>query len=306
MKKSIIIILLLFFWCLPSKAENLVKEYKSFLSKLNKDDVNSISVAIKEYKRIFQAKNDFVSQEKAFEKWQLFYNDILKREDDKLNKNSELENDLWNAERINYKLYAKQTAQKETREYIKELKKNGIDIYFSEGYFYLFQNPHFIYQHFSPYLSESEKEFQKIRTKEITEGFTEDAILIIPWDSIRKRIINWEKYIKKHPKSKNIDFIKVLIKKHYLEFYLSGNRLYDDVDEDGFKIPEEKQKLREDIKESYELFIKENKDSRYYPIVKKYYLFLEKKNFIIDEEEIADFLKKENVDTMLGVQPMVR
>lgn len=305
MKKSIIIILLLFFWCAPSKAENLVKGYKSFLSKLNKDDVNSISVAIKEYKRIFQAKNDFVSQEKAFEEWELFYNDILKREDDKLDKNSELENDLWNAEQINYKLYAKQTAQKETKEYIRELKKNGIDVYFSEGYFYLFQNPQFIYQHFSSYLSESKKEFQKIRTKEITEGFTEDAMVIIPWDSIRKRIINWEKYVKKYPESKEVSFIQEGLIRQYLSVYLS-DRLYDDVDEDGFEIPEEKQELRKEIKESYKLFIKENKDSRYYPVVRKYYLFLEKKNFIIDDNEIADFLKKENIDTMPGVQPMVR
>ena len=60
--------------------------------------------------------------------------------------------------------------------------------------------------------------------------------------------------------------------------------------------------LNQEVKASYENFIKENKKSKYHRIVKEYYEMLKRNAYIVPKNYEA-FLEKHDFKTLLGVQP---
>lgn len=175
----------------------------------------------------------------------------------------------------------------------KSLAKVGWTIKMSEGNYYLGESPNWFATEFKEILTPAYREYFRLRSPEIREGFSEDAGLLISWEQLRKRIITWENFLSQYP-----DFVE---KPHiqpyladYLSTYLGGL--------DNTRIYGQKMALKQEVKASYENFIKENQISQYHHIVKEYYAMLKKNGYIVPQN-YETFLEKHDFKTLLGVQP---
>ena len=97
----------------------------------------------------------------------------------------------------------------------------------------------------------------------------------------RLAITKLENFIQKYPKFVAINDVEDLLEK-YMQYYILSYAVYykrdlivafDSDKKTGKEI------LRQEYRNSYENFLKENKKSKYYPLVKEYYLMLETNNF---------------------------
>jgi hypothetical protein len=169
--------------------------------------------------------------------------------------------------------------------YVKYLKENGVRIGTTEGGLYLFFDPLYFVNNFKKALPDIVIEYYIILNEDIEEGYEEDAGLIVPWDTLRGKIIRYENYLRKHS---NIEddcfFTKRLAKKkidEYLYAYLYGlpngpSLSYNN--KEGF--------LNSEAKESFENFIEENKDSKYHQIVYVFYSKIKTNRFHVDEDAL--------------------
>jgi hypothetical protein len=126
--------------------------------------------------------------------------------------------------------------------------------------------------------------YLKLNAFENKSRFEEDYRILIPWDAIRERIISRENFIKKYP-----DFPENEEVRKYLEGYI-GSYL-GGLDNSKITNYPNDNKLKPDIKNSYEKFIVINKTSSYYKLVLDYYNLLRQHNFIVGEY-VNVFLKK--------------
>ncbi len=113
------------------------------------------------------------------------------------------------------------------------------------------------------------QEFLKLRSIEqnqLVYGYSEDE----PGadDKLRNQIILWEKFINKYPNFPEVNELKAK-NSDYFYAYIHPKYGYS---ENGEIDPE--------IKRSYEKFLVLNRDSKYYPTVKKWHSLLKKNNFI--------------------------
>ncbi|MDH5434272.1 MAG: hypothetical protein OEY19_10035 [Gammaproteobacteria bacterium] len=177
----------------------------------------------------------------------------------------------------------------------KKISVVGWKLRMSEGDFYIGEDSSWLFLNFQDFLPNTWKVYFSQRKIEIEEGFSEDAGLLISWEKLRSRIIFWEDFLKTNknfPLSEEISYrIKL-----YLRTYLTGmdnSRIYD---------YDDRNKLREEVKVSYENFINENKNSQYHELINEYYLILKKNNFYTSKEN-WEFLRTKKINSMLGIQP---
>ena len=109
-------------------------------------------------------------------------------------------------------------------------------------------------------------------TSEIIKG----GGLMTTTDTLRKHIIFMENFIKNYPDFVRIDDVKSL-ESNYVFIYMFGldnTPVFDKYDT---------KKINPDYRESYENFLSENKDSKYYPMVKEFYQKVKKNNYLWDK-----------------------
>jgi hypothetical protein len=189
---------------------------------------------------------------------------------------------------------------REVQEYKTYLDNNGIKLRYSEGNIFLHFDPLHIVKNFRGLLPNEILEYYATEAEDINEGFEEDGALIIPWDGLRKKIIRYEKCFNAIH-NKNCPYIIELAKqkiRQYLNAYLAGidnTRIYDEIEE---------------AKNSYENFLVNDKNSRFYGIIKDYYAVLKRNSFKFGQkEEIKEgrtyvfwtILTKENEEVPIGV-----
>lgn len=152
----------------------------------------------------------------------------------------------------------------------KYLDENGMAMGFSEGDLYLFFNYQYLYRHLKGVVPNSINEYFLIESDFQKEEISEDGALIIHWDKLRLRIIRLEEYLAKISKL-NCGYIERDAERtltSYIRIYFSG--LENDTDIC---------RMIDEARMSYKLFLKENRRSRYYPVVKAFYADLKRNNF---------------------------
>lgn len=148
-----------------------------------------------------------------------------------------------------------------------ELSKIGIKAKTSEGMIYLVENNDFSMQKFVPYLGKDWKDFYVIRKSENNELF-DDGALVITKEELRRRIIAWEKFLNTFPDFPENNEIKAKLN-CYIANYLMAPY---DFSVDNNKISSESIK-------SFSNFLEQNKDSKFYPIVKLWNHLLKENNY---------------------------
>lgn len=158
-----------------------------------------------------------------------------------------------------------------------KLSTVGWNLLMSEGTYYIGETGTWIQQQFGPILPPDWKTYFDQRALEIKEKFAEDAGLLISWENLRKRISFWESFLGKYPNFPLSNEINRYIS-IYIRTFLTG------MDNSPITRDFTSNMLRKDIRDSFENFLKENRNSRYYSIVKKYYNILNKNSFIVTDD----------------------
>ena len=116
--------------------------------------------------------------------------------------------------------------------------------------------------------------------------------LKISTEEKRLAITKLENFIQKYPKFVAINDVEDLLEK-YMQYYILPYAVYYNSDLIvAFDSDEKtgKEILRQEYRNSYENFLKENKKSKYYPLVQEYYLLLRENDFY-KPENIKEWFK---------------
>ncbi|MBU8892865.1 MAG: hypothetical protein KOO66_08795 [Bacteroidales bacterium] len=270
---------------IEKEVQTNLDEYISLLDSLNVYDISSIKI-LKNY----FINNLFVSNELADSAYYLFLEFFYTSQN---NLTDSLEAKYPN---LIEKLY-RHEEDSEVREFLGLLDDCGLDLFSTEGYFYVDVQPDFFYETFKDNSSPSLKTFLQLRDRELKNAFSEDAMLLISFNDLADRIYNWEKYLNDYPDTKLNNEANYFLD-IYLETLLTGmdnTRLFD----------RESRILMPEVKQSYESYIKNHADSKSGMIIQEYYQILKRNQFEYSDS-IDYILKKYNLSKMHGIQPHVR
>lgn len=185
----------------------------------------------------------------------------------------------------------------ETKEFINSLNNCGLELFMTEGMYYVDVKFDYFEKLFLGKVSSALNEFLKIRSVELKQGFSEDAILLISFNELYERVITWEKFINANP-----NFLLKKQAQFYYESYLStfltgmdNSRTFDI----------ETKEILPEIKKLYEQII-EQKDSLKSTIIIIDYYALLKTNGFKQPSNIKEFLNENGLYSMLGMQPELR
>ena len=158
-----------------------------------------------------------------------------------------------------------------------DLAKVGWEIKYSEGMAYVGQSGGWIVKRFKNILPPEWIEYYAISDPETEKGFADDAALMITWEELAGRIVSWDRFLVKHPDFPLKRGISETVKL-YLNIYLSG------IDNTPVTVNYDDPKLHPELKQSYEAFLKNNKDSKYYPLIDGYWRVLSENDFQVNDK----------------------
>jgi hypothetical protein len=189
------------------------------------------------------------------------------------------------------------TSEQDINKINKDLYSIGIKAKTSEGMIYFVEDNDFSLQKFAPYLGSDWKDFYTIRKSENNELF-DDGVLVITKEELRRRIIAWEEFLNSYPDFPESNEIKAKLN-GYASAYLRSQ--YDfSAEDDKFSA--------EGIK-SFNNFLGQDKNSKFYPIVKSWSELLKENNYkYSDKLEKFSYkspyeVKKYNEDIFDGFSP---
>lgn len=246
--------------------QDKLQEYNKYLNALPLNKPESIIDAKNRYFELFSLNDSQELRDSAFLDYYNFYNNVISKLNEEL-----LENGI-------------DFNQQSTKE--KYYKKYGISLGGEEGMFFPEINFEFLVNNFGKFLSLSWNEYLKFSLKEYNQHPFTDGAVIISWDELRKNIIYQENFIKKYPGFSENNKIQENIDR-YLGAYF-GHFPNSPISESGIYEPKDTSQLGSDVKQSYEKFIQENKDSKYYPEVLKTYNIFKEHNFIVGKYYYKD------------------
>ena len=139
---------------------------------------------------------------------------------------------------------------------------NWVKVLYVEGCYLYAVNSEYLCEKYGKYLSPAYNEWLKFILKR--ESVMQDGGLIVPPDTLREYIICLEKFVEQYPEFVLIGDAKDLLES-YLMTYLEG------IDNSPIFDKWNTRKMLPEYKESYEKFLSENKDSKYYPMVEELY-----------------------------------
>jgi len=188
-------------------------------------------------------------------------------------------------------------ADPEINEFKKALDMCGLTLLVSEGDYYVDARYDYFSELFKDRVSPALNDFLQIRRKELKEGFSEDAGLLISFNQLYDRVVTWENFNTKYP-----DFFDKTDSQFYYKSYLStlitgldNSQPFDD--KTGELIPE--------LKRLYQKIISRDDSLNSTRVIRDYYGFLKASDFK-EPKNLDKFLKVNDLYSMIGVQPETR
>jgi hypothetical protein len=244
-------------------------EYTAILKTLDRSNLDSIAEATKAYQKVFADKRDVAAQEKAFSEWSNFVREVLGNELGRIIE-SGLENRVWVGSPTLY-VEPRKDMDTEAKQYLVDLRKRGLAVQRADNIEIVVRHS-YIRDNFFPYLSDRTKSFSTLGNEYDQENFQYGEN--IPFENQRTWIIKYEIFVKQFPSS-----LEKALQGMVHTYVLSGV-------EEGV--------VPTDQKISFLHFLSENKNSRYYPLIKEYYQYLEKHQFRPNVEVARKLLDKYN------------
>jgi hypothetical protein len=273
---------------ITSNHENLIntkgdlESFRSYIKNLDNTKVSTIPLTLDYIKTCISP--DLSSKDSVFKEFYFkFYSVANGLSDAFESKYPQLVNDL-NENKNN----------QETEAFLDNIKIAGLDLCMSEGMYYFDVKYDYFYNNFKDRVSPDLSEYLNIRKDEVKQGFSEDAGMLISFEELYKRVKRWEDFLTKYPNSSSSEEATYFYQT-YLETLLTGmdnTRTFDF--ENNTLIPE--------VKTIFERVIQGDSTSNTGKVIKAYYKFLLKNNFIYSDS-ISVFLESFGLSSMLGVQP---
>ena len=154
-------------------------------------------------------------------------------------------------------------------------ENNWVKLPCVEGTYFYSVNSEYLLEKYGKYLSNAYNEWLKFNIKR--ENVMQDGGLTVPPDKLREYIIFLEKFVDKNP-----DFILIADAKDILNSYLMT--YLEGIDNSPIFDKWNTRKMQPEFKSSYENFLSENKDSKYYPMVEELYNKSKENNFAWDRD----------------------
>ncbi len=257
--------------------ETAPDKYFTILQSLDTSSLDSIAEATKAYQTLFADKHDVAAQDEAFDMWKKFTTTPLDEELDRMMQ-SDLRRDIESNSDDTLHLKASEGMQPETKQYLDDLWKRGLVIQIAEGTPGIEVAFTYIKTTFFPYLSEAKQRFLTL-SQEYQEDNYKYGSDKIPAEILRSRIVQWEAFVSKYPSNPVAEHAAYLLREKVQTYVFAG------VDEGVLTANEKK---------SFQTFLKENKDSRFYPLVKEYCQYLDTHQFKPNLEIVRKLLDKYN------------
>jgi hypothetical protein len=274
----------MFIGCNNNSSATLLLNFREYLNKLHKNDLASISYASNEFEKKFSSAVPEM-KDSAFIEFRSFYYDVI---------NSYYEMFLNNQDLVN-KLNDNKNDDSQVKQFKITLDQNGLRLSKTEGGYYIDEKPTYLYSNFKNLVSRSISEFLLIRSKELEEGFSENAKLLISFNSLGDRIITWENYLNKYPASPLSAEAKFSYHL-YLNTFITGLDNSPVANED-ILLPE--------MKKIYSDYIRKNNNMESGKIVEKFYSIVSINNFHLTPT-LDDFYKENQIESMKGIEPPTR
>jgi len=185
----------------------------------------------------------------------------------------------------------------EIKEFKKCLDLCGLSLLNSEGSYYVDEKYDYYYDLFKGKVSPALNDYLKIRSKELKQGYSEDADLLIGFDDLYERVVTWEDFMSQYP-----DFILMKDAEFNYTSYLSTLITGTDNSE---TFDSETQNLYPGIKRLYEKIISHKDGKKSTKVISDYFDLLKRNNFK-QPDNLDLFLKANNLTSMVGVQPETR
>lgn len=275
--------------CSQDKLNDRVqKRFERYLKELPVKDFNVVSQALKTYKAYANLLNDKNIKDNMFRNFRSFYENVMTNqtfsaaEDTAFMKHE----DTYGASLYDI-VKADKIEDNALKEKVFQLRQNGFRVSMSEGNHYVDEEAYFLLSNFSGFTSDGIVEFLTIRSKDIKEGFAEDAALIITWDKIGDRIALWDNYINKFPGYPEAKEAKTLLNDAYIPAYVVGANNTPAYDFESRMISNQ-------VKQSYEQFMQKYPNSSYYSFIKGYYDILKRNNFYYNSEA-EEYLRQKGI-----------
>ena len=141
-------------------------------------------------------------------------------------------------------------------------RDNWVKVIYVEGCYIYTVNSEYLLEKYGKYLSPAYNEWLKFILKR--ESVMQDGGLMVPPDTLREYIIFLEKFVAQYP-----DFVLIGDAKDILDSYLMT--YLEGIDNSPIFDKWNTRKMLPEYKASYEKFLAENKDSKYYPMVEELY-----------------------------------
>ena len=263
---------------------DLLTQFRKFLTNLHKSELVSISQASNEFMKGFPAEAQEI-RDSAFVEFRSFYYNVINNYYEIFSNNQDIIN----------KLNANKNDDLKVQKLKIDLDQNGLRLSRTEGGYYIDEKPDYLYNTFKNYVSNTINEFLRIRSKELEEGFSEDAKLLISFKSLGDRITIWEKYLIKYPASPLAAEAKFSYHL-YLNTFITGLD-NSPVTKDDVFLPE--------MKNVYSNYIQKNNNSESGKIVEKFFLIISKNNFRLTPT-LDDFYTENQIESMKGIEPPTR
>lgn len=273
--------------------------YANNLKKLDARDPNSVRAAINEYDRLFDKRGAL--SDKGYISFENYFYEVIESQNKRLNEetSNSLNKAIKSLDPSQYEMpagYLSRNQKTIKNKALDALYENGMDLFISEGDIYIGERPGFLYESFSNKVSPDLSEFLKLRSNELGEGFQDDAHLLISFSKVADRVGRWEQYIMKYPHSIMLDEAK-----HYYNMYL-GTLLFG---LDGSRVFEDKNTIRRQNIHIYKNYIASHQGAKSSFLINEYIMVLGKDNFKWGDN-VNLFIKKHNIEVLIGVQPPTR
>lgn len=280
-------------------------EYVNVLNRLDKTIPNSIIVAKEELLARFGNSADDTRNE-AFRSFWKFYGEVIRESDRVFSSKEAYQKVLFEIAEATGLYYDPYPAfEKLDTEAVRKIKsshtqilgelsvyrKAGMNFGSSEGTWYLKDDLDFLLA-VSSIATGGYKDYLRFYTEEWRKVIADDGGLMISWESLRKRIVRWEQFADQHPQlpetekdiRSNISWM--------LDVYLTGI--------DNSRILRSGGILDDEVKRSYEAFLKEGASSAYYGLMKEVYSIWEKNQFRVSME-LVNYLKEKGHGRFLSL-----
>ncbi len=243
------------------------QDYRRILEMLDKNNLNSVSIAIQLYKN---ARTDSLSRDSMFSDFNDFFSLLA---------NSYLEN-----KNILQNIPSGEFADSSVNRIKSALSDYGMKLTTSEGDFYLEPEMDWLVNKFGNNLSTAYHKFLNLSSMEQNEKFAEDGNILISQDSLISRILAWEDFINSYPSFISINQAEDYFSQ-YFEAFLNGTentKVFDPLTK----------KLNENSKKAFEAYTINNSSRKSGQIVKEYYDLLKSSDFLYTAKVDSFILEK--------------